>query len=269
MIVGPVKFNKLSKEMIENFTLNNKIKVFNYFLKENKIVKNEWDEGYIKKYIEAYNPNLIKKYGQTYYYYNKYKLREPYGDNRIGGASYLLCELLEKEKLNLLNKKIAIIGSQTPWIESILINYGANNITTVEYNVPICNHKIIKCISYNDFCKSEIKYDIVLSYSSIEHSGLGRYGDKIDPDGDIKTMNSIFNHLSDTGIFCLGIPVSGKDALSWNAHRQYGPIRFNKLLLKFKKKNIFGYNLEIIKTLGAGRDWKTNVQPWFVLKKIL
>ena len=44
-------------------------------------------------------------------------------------------------------KKIAVIGSLTPWIESIAINYGNSDITTVEYNVPICNK--IKTISYD------------------------------------------------------------------------------------------------------------------------
>ena len=55
------------------------------------------------------------------------------------------------------NKKVAVIGSQTPWIESVLLHCGAKEIITVEYNVPVCNHDIIKTISYADFCNSSEK----------------------------------------------------------------------------------------------------------------
>lgn len=64
--------------------------------------------------------------------------------------------------------------------------------------------------------------------NSIEHSGLGRYGDPLDPDGDIKTMGQIHRSLKPYSLLFLGIPV-GRDALTWNAHRVYGPRRLGLL----------------------------------------
>ena len=39
-------------------------------------------------------------------------------------------------------------------------------------------------------------YDVIISYSSLEHSGLGRYGDYLNPNGDLETMDEIYNHLT-------------------------------------------------------------------------
>ena len=45
------------------------------------------------------------------------------------------------------------------------------------------------------FEKNTDTFDSVVSFSSIEHSGLGRYGDPLDPDGDLKTMQVIHKNL--------------------------------------------------------------------------
>jgi hypothetical protein len=109
------------------------------------------------------------------------------------------------------------------------MNNGITDITTVEYNPPICDHPNLKIISYDDFVVSEKKYDIIISFSSIEHSGLGRYGDTIDPNGDIKTMEQMVEKLNSDGHILLGIPI-GKDSIVWNAHRVYGKKRLELLL---------------------------------------
>ena len=67
-------------------------------------------------------------------------------------------------------------------------------------------------------------YDFVVSFSSIEHSGLGRFGDALDPIGDIKESLKVYCMLKEGGIFFLGIP-TGRDAIYWNLHRGYGRLR--------------------------------------------
>jgi hypothetical protein len=64
----------------------------------------------------------------------------------------------------------------------------------------------------------------VASFSSIEHSGLGRYGDPIDPFGDVKEVQKIRCILKPGGLFFLGVPV-GADEVGYNCHRTYGRIR--------------------------------------------
>ena len=79
--------------------------------------------------------------------------------------------------------------------------------------------------------RDELNDDVIITFSSVEHSGLGRYGDPLNPDGDIETMNSIYNNLKKDGLLIWGAPVCEKDGLVWNKHRIYGPKR---LLLLFK-----------------------------------
>lgn len=56
----------------------------------------------------------------------------------------------------------------------------------------------------------------------IEHIGLGRYNDPIDPDGYLKAANEIIRVLEPGGKLILGTPV-GKQGLYFDAHRVFDP----------------------------------------------
>ena len=55
---------------------------------------------------------------------------------------------------------------------------------------------------------------------TIEHIGLGRYGDKIDPMGDIKSIEELKRVLQPGGDLLFVTPV-GKPRIEFNAHRIY------------------------------------------------
>ncbi len=57
---------------------------------------------------------------------------------------------------------------------------------------------------------------------TIEHIGLGRYGDPIDPDGDIKSINELKRVVAVNGSLLFVVPV-GKPRIQFNAHRIYNP----------------------------------------------
>ncbi len=54
----------------------------------------------------------------------------------------------------------------------------------------------------------------------IEHMGLGRYGDPLDPDGDLKAIAELKRVLSVGGSLLFVVPV-GKSKIMFNAHRIY------------------------------------------------
>ncbi len=54
----------------------------------------------------------------------------------------------------------------------------------------------------------------------LEHVGLGRYGDALDPDGDLKAMSELKRVLAPGGSLLLVVPV-GKPRIMFNAHRIY------------------------------------------------
>jgi SAM-dependent methyltransferase len=54
----------------------------------------------------------------------------------------------------------------------------------------------------------------------IEHIGLGRYGDKMDPDGDITAISELKRVTASGGSLLFVVPV-GKPRIQFNAHRIY------------------------------------------------
>jgi predicted SAM-dependent methyltransferase len=55
----------------------------------------------------------------------------------------------------------------------------------------------------------------------IEHVGLGRYGDPIDPKGDLKSASELQRVLRPGGNLLVVVPVGGKARIEFNAHRVY------------------------------------------------
>jgi SAM-dependent methyltransferase len=55
---------------------------------------------------------------------------------------------------------------------------------------------------------------------SVEHVGLGRYGDPLDPDGDLKAMTELARVLAPAGDLLFVVP-TGRPRVVFNAHRIY------------------------------------------------
>jgi hypothetical protein len=262
IIKGPIR--NIPEKLIKEYTMNGKIPIYDFYFKEKLTDKIIWNDELINKLLFHFTPDKIKN--NKHKFYDIWKRGEPYTEHRKpGGACKLYVSAFEKFPIN--DNEVAIIGSTSPWLECISINCGAKSVTTVEYIIPEVEHPKIKAISYyKDFINSDKKYDCILSFSSIEHSGLGRYGDILDPDGDLKAMNDIYDNLKDDGLLYLGIPV-GPDAVAWNANRIYGNIRLPYLCQKFEIIKWFGCTLQDCLKLPKGKDWKSNYQPVIVLKK--
>lgn len=67
---------------------------------------------------------------------------------------------------------------------------------------------------------------------TVEHIGLGRYGDPLDPDGDLKAMNELKRVLAPGGSLLFVVPI-GKPKILFNGHRIYS------------YKQIVGYFLDL------------------------
>lgn len=76
-----------------------------------------------------------------------------------------------------------VLGTQMPWLESILLHAGVGHITTLDYVEIECEHPNITTVMPRDFARSYLDgtlpdFDAVVTFSSVEHSGLGRWGVK-------------------------------------------------------------------------------------------
>jgi len=56
----------------------------------------------------------------------------------------------------------------------------------------------------------------------IEHIGLGRYGDPVEPDGYLRAAQELVRILQPGGILLLGTPI-GRERLCFDAHRVFDP----------------------------------------------
>lgn len=138
-------------------------------------------------------------------------------------------------------KSVLVVGSQKPWLEAICISFGARAVTTVDFIKPATQHPLIRTMSVQELEASGESFDAVLSYSSLEHDGLGRYGDPIDPDADIERVKKLQGLLHREGKLYLSVP-TGPDFLYYNAHRVYGPIRFPMLVEGWAYLATYGEN---------------------------
>jgi len=84
---------------------------------------------------------------------------------------------------------------------------------------------------------ARFKDDSIESISSlhaIEHFGLGRYGDSVDPDACFRAMRSLARVLSPGGRLYFSVPI-GIERVEFNAHRVFSPQTiletFNDLIL--------------------------------------
>lgn len=162
------------------------------------------------------------------------------------------------------NKNIAVYGSVDPWLESFLILLGAQHVVTIEYNRLTYEDSRITTIAMDGFAElysSTGKYakyfDTVISLSAFDHDGLGRYGDPLNPNGDLSVMQLVKTIIKPTGIMMLTVPI-GPDVVVFNLHRRYGRNRLPKLLDGWKVVEKLGW---IESKLEENADWRQTYEP--------
>lgn len=75
-----------------------------------------------------------------------------------------------------------------------------------------------------DFTRQqETEADSVSCLHALEHFGLGRYGDEIDPDGHLKGFLNLVSLVEKNGLLYLSFPVSSRPRVEFNAHRVLSP----------------------------------------------
>lgn len=141
--------------------------------------------------------------------------------------------------------RVMVLGSSAPWLELWLLREGALSVTTIEYReidwtISGGFSKSWSAVTYANVLNGALdgcKFDMLISYSSIEHSGLGRYGDEIDPNGDLKTLALLRENLDEPSKVLLAIPL-GEDSILFNRHRVYGRRRLASVCNVLRRSNV-------------------------------
>ena len=101
-----------------------------------------------------------------------------------------------------------------------------------------------------------------VTISSVDHSGLGRYGDALDPDADVSMMRLLRCVLRSSGLLYLSVPI-GPDVTVWNLHRRYGRERLPLLLRGWEVVAVYGWRSD---ALDAAASFTRSYEPVMVLR---
>lgn len=169
-------------------------------------------------------------------------------------------------------KNVLVAGSVSPWLEAVLTAYGAGAVQTSEYTIPKIQGNITTFVNMKDLQKQVRVYDAVFSFSSIEHDGLGRYCDPINPKGDLAAVQEFRQVLKPGGLLFLGVPVGKEAFIENNGCRIYDMARLEMITQGFTLLEIIDQNFGKREPDGNFRDmfdwkWEWKNQPWFVYKK--
>ncbi len=74
----------------------------------------------------------------------------------------------------------------------------------------------------------------------VEHVGLGRYGDPLDYNGDLKAISELKRVLAKGGNLLFVVPVGGKPKIMFNAHRIYS---YDQVISCFKELELMDFAL--------------------------
>ncbi len=148
---------------------------------------------------------------------------------------------LQNASYDIKEGRVLVIGSEKPWVEAVVLSLGAREVVTLEYSHIISTAPKIKPMTPVEFKTAFLNnklepFDAVVTFSSVKHSGLGRYGDALNPWGDIITIAQAWCVTKPKGTLAIGVPTAGRDALYYNAHRMYGPIRYPYLTTNWRSK---------------------------------
>lgn len=223
-----------------DFTVGNKIPIINHYY-------NNTLSSPIYLSMEAYN-NAFEQLEKACFKY--------YGNT----LDYLLSAF---DQYSLLNKSVLVFGLTGVNCDAISLWKGATDVYVIDYNLPTSEHPQVQVFSYEDYIGRNIRADVGISISSFEHDGLGRYGDPINPTGDLEAMQMSKKLIKKDGILFFSVPV-GRDCIVWNAHRIYGKIRLPMIFEGWEVLDTFGFS----DSLMVNQDLGSYQEPIFVLKNI-
>jgi hypothetical protein len=176
-----------------------------------------------------------------------------------------LKNMMLKYSTNIKDKNVIILGAQAPWVEALALELNASNIVTLENTRKMYENEKLKWFHTYDYLKNMIReetienLDIAISFSTLEHAGLGRYGEPLGIyDGDVNLIRQIHCMLKPGSFFFLGLQMVNDDYkypngyIEFNSRRVYGTNRLKllfqgwHLIDEMESKNFFNHKVFVL-----------------------
>ena len=223
---SPLRAFEIPPEILELYTYDQRVPVSTNHMDDTKWTADKGKENiWSKELIET-----------TMKLFNDGELFGGYGTKIVKNMANIINDhMIDQVK----DGHVLVIGSQSPWIEGMLLVLGAKKITTLEYSKIISEHPQIDIVTPEELRKqfnagNIPQFDAMVSFSSLEHSGLGRYGDALNPYGDLITMAKTWCLTRPGGRALVGVP-SGMDLINFNANKLYGRIMLPHLFANWNQ----------------------------------
>ncbi len=121
-------------------------------------------------------------------------------------------------------KKHVDVGSRVDGFVAHIAAFRKIEVFDIRYNNFQFKNIIFKKKDISKIDKSLINYcDSISCLHTIEHFGLGRYGDQIDPSGHIKGFKNLIKILKTGGTLYISFPVADKNTIYFNSERSFNP----------------------------------------------
>lgn len=175
------------------------------------------------KYRTQYN-EFLKLGGKITH---RYAIFSDY-DDQAGSISthYFHQDLLVASFINKNNPSRHIdIGSRIDGFVAHVASFRQIDVMDVR-DLNSTGHSNISFIKADLMNKDSVQNNITDSISclhAIEHFGLGRYGDSVDPKGHIKGFNNFIKMLKKNGKLFISFPIGKENEVHFNAHRVFHP----------------------------------------------
>jgi len=211
--------NIIPAELIEAYTMNQRVPISNMYSDEVYLSKQAQTSVWSKQLVEESIATAASG-----------KLKGNYG---IKETNHLRQAL--RHAPGLAGGRVLVIGSENPWVEACVLEAGASSVVTLEYGKIRSEHPKIKTLIplefQRDFFNGQLGlFDSIVTFSSVEHSGLGRYGDALNPWGDVLEIARANCVSKPEGSLVLAVMCGNvlctQDSLEFNLHRKYGSTRW-------------------------------------------
>lgn len=234
----------IPEELMKDYTMNGRVKI-----------EYRYENDCSEEIQKAINDNFTEEVFQECL--RRISNRET---NYYGPTDTWLYKSFDKYPIKDLD--VCIIGSTHPWYETMCLHFGAKSVIVCEYSDRESINENVKYIKPHEI--KNYKFDACLSISSYEHDGLGRYGDPLNPNGDLEAMSELKKYLKEDGLLYLSVP-TGLDKIVFNVHRVYGKHRFPLLIKEWSLLAIYDINPNMFSNNYNGTHGSP-YQPIFVLR---
>ena len=251
--------------LLAAYTLVNRVPVEMFYLNETGASSASSDQG-IEYTIEEMDDCV--KHAQK-------QLEHPAGrQHRSNGVVFadVLKALAVGGGAAVTNKNVVVFGATEPWVECLAVAAGCKSVTTVEWQQLEYAHPLMRNVGVAAFEHAvrpggplAASFNVAIALSAFDHDGLGRYGERLHPHGDLLAMQTAWRALKPGGRLLLSVPI-GQDLVVWNLHRRYGSLRLPMLLAGWHEEGRIGWDA-VAARLTLHTDHRRRVEPLFLLRR--